>query len=174
MQRLLPILFLLSALSAGADENRTAVADLKADIDDVVDVGAVRPVDGITSAGAPSEEALRIFRDSGYAAVVDLRGDGEKSGEERDMVESLGMDYVALPVSGEGGVTFDNARRLDELIDAATGPVLVHCASGNRVGALLALRASLGGASDDMAIAIGREAGLASLEPVVRERLDER
>jgi len=51
--------------------------------------------------------------------------------------------------------------------------VLVHCGSGNRVGALLALRASLDGADDEKALALGREGGLSSLEGVVRERLDE-
>jgi hypothetical protein len=49
---------------------------------------------------------------------------------------------------------------------------LVHCASSNRVGAMIALRAALvDGASADAALAEGRRWGLKSLEPQVRERL---
>jgi uncharacterized protein (TIGR01244 family) len=172
MKKLLWVLWLLPALSALADEPGSAVASLKADLDAVVEAGAVRPVDGVTSAGAPSPEALRVFSDSGYVAVIDLRGDAEKTGDEAEVVATLGMDYRALPVTGEDGISFDNARMLDRLIGAERGPVLVHCASGNRVGALLALRASLNGASDAEALAVGREAGLSTLEPVVRERLE--
>ncbi len=52
------------------------------------------------------------------------------------------------------------------------GPVLLHCRTGNRVGALLALRASMQGASDEEALEIGRKAGLGSLETAVVEQLD--
>ena len=52
------------------------------------------------------------------------------------------------------------------------GEVLLHCASGNRVGALLALAAvQVDGASPEAALTLGRAAGLKSLEPVVMERL---
>jgi hypothetical protein len=49
---------------------------------------------------------------------------------------------------------------------------MVHCASGNRVGALLALRANrLEGASPEDALELGLDAGLTRLEPAVREAL---
>src|SRR5690606_38327465 len=52
------------------------------------------------------------------------------------------------------------------------GPALVHCASGNRVGALAALRAAwLQGADEEAAIAEGRRWGLRSLETEVRSSL---
>jgi len=60
---------------------------------------------------------------------------------------------------------------LDELIAAANGPVLIHCGSGNRVGALLALRESLAGADDEAAIEYGKEGGLTGLEDRVRDVL---
>jgi hypothetical protein len=49
----------------------------------------------------------------------------------------------------------------------------MHCGSGNRVGAVLALRQSLNGASDEESIQYGKDAGLTRLEDVVRERLDD-
>jgi uncharacterized protein (TIGR01244 family) len=62
---------------------------------------------------------------------------------------------------------------LNELVEAFDGPVLIHCGSGNRVAALLALSKSAEGADDEIAIEYGRQAGLTRLEGVVRERLEE-
>lgn len=163
------------ALGAVADETDLgAVTSLKVDLDQVVELGTVSSVDGITSAGQPDEAALEVFADAGYATVIDLRGAGEDRGfDEAAVVEDLGLHYVTLPIAGKDAISFDNARKLDGLLKEYPGPVLVHCGSGNRVGALLALRASLDGADDEKALALGREGGLSSLEGVVRERLDE-
>jgi protein tyrosine phosphatase (PTP) superfamily phosphohydrolase (DUF442 family) len=70
-------------------------------------------------------------------------------------------------------MSFATAEKLDAILAEADGPVLVHCGSGNRVGALLALRASINGASDEEALELGRQAGLTRAEAVVLERLDE-
>lgn len=171
-------LYLAAALYlvASAVSAEVPVTTQKVDIDAVVQAGAVEAVDGVTSAGQPNEAALRVFSDSGYAAVIDLRGEQEDRGLENEaaLVESLGMDYVLLPISGRDAISFESAARLDTLIDSYDGPVLVHCGSGNRVGALLALRASLKGADKATALAEGREGGLKSLEGLVNERLAER
>ncbi len=176
MLRLFSLLALM-ALAFGAvadDTDFGAVTSLKVDLDRVVELGTVSAVDGITAAGQPDRAALEIFADVGYATIIDLRGVGEDRGfEEAEVVEELGMHYVSLPIEGRDGISFENARKLDALLDENPGPVLVHCASGNRVGALLALRASLDGADDESALALGREGGLTRLEGIVRERLAE-
>ena len=143
------------------------------DLGAVVAEGKVEPVDGITSAGQPDAQALQVFAESGYAAVIDLRGGNENRGyDEAAKVAELGMEYVSMPVVGRDGISFENARKLDELLAGYDAPVLVHCGSGNRVGALLALRESLAGADDATALAVGRSAGLTRLEAIVKERLD--
>jgi uncharacterized protein (TIGR01244 family) len=104
--------------------------------------------------------------------VIDLRSLEENRGfDEAATVEGLGMSYISLPVSGAGDVSYQNARALDGILANIDGPVLVHCASSNRVGALLALRAKLNGADDEDALALGADAGLASLRPVVENVL---
>jgi len=159
--------------------NPPALADARAsihvDVAAVVSTGEVAPVDGITSAGQPDEAALRIFADSGYVAVIDMRGPEEDRGldDEQGLIEALGMDYVAFPIAGKEAISVETANKLDLLLETFDGPVLVHCGSGNRVGALLALRHSAKGASDEEAIAYGKDAGLTRLEDVVRERLSE-
>jgi protein tyrosine phosphatase (PTP) superfamily phosphohydrolase (DUF442 family) len=78
---------------------------------------------------------------------------------------------LSFPIVDEDEINFDRARDLDELIQSYDGPVLVHCASSNRVGALLALRHSLSGAGDEEALKHGRQGGMTRLEKVVVERL---
>jgi anti-sigma regulatory factor (Ser/Thr protein kinase) len=77
---------------------------------------------------------------------------------------------VRLPLAIETDLTPSNVRTLDQwLNDPATPKVLVHCASSNRVGALLALRAHwLQGSGAEAAIDVGHAAGLTGLEPAVR------
>lgn len=177
MRRLTQVLILLtiSFAACGSDVDLTAVTSLKVDLEQVVELGTVSAVDGVTSAGQPSEAALEIFADAGYVAVIDLRRPDEDRGfDQASVIDELGMHYVLLPIEGSDAVNFDNARKLDELLAQFDGPVLVHCASANRVGALLALRARLNGASEEVALQYGREAGLTKLDETVRERLAER
>ena len=171
---LLIIIGNLLALSACAGDSEVPSASrLKADLNTVVETGVVRPIDGITAAGQPDEAALAVFAKNGYVAVIDLRTAGEERGlNEKSVVEGLGMDYVSVPIDRDD-ITFENADSLDKLIRSYDAPVLVHCASSNRVGALLALRASLGGADDAAAIEVGKQGGLKSLEGQVRDILKE-
>ena len=165
---------LLLVAACAAENERPPVSSMKVDLEQVVKVGRVIPVGGITTAGQPDEAALAVFRDNGYVAVIDLRSHREERGfDEVGAIALLRMNYVRLPIVHREDVSFSSAKELDSLINAFDGPVLIHCGSGNRVGALLALRASLAGADDEAAIEFGKQAGLTSLEEVVRERLAE-
>ncbi len=134
-------------------------------------------IDGrqLISSGQPDQRVLEIVKDAGFVAVVDLRSAEEDRGlDEVRAVESLGMSYVLLPIADVGDISFENAKALNEILARFDGPVLVHCASGNRVGALFALRASLAGDSDDEALLAGKAAGLTRLEPDVKKQLKNR
>jgi uncharacterized protein (TIGR01244 family) len=173
MKRILTLIVAAGLTVSSLAEDTDNHARLKVDLDIVVSTGEVTPVDGITSAGQPDEAGFKVFAEQGYTTVIDLRTAGEDRGlDALAVVESLGMEYVLLPI-GRDGITFDNARKLDELIEAAEGPVLVHCASANRVGALLALRKSLAGADAETALQYGREGGMTGLEGRVKEALSE-
>lgn len=134
-----------------------------------------QPEPQITTGGAPTAEDLTAAAAAGYVLVVDLRTETEPGQPEaRAAVEALGMRYASIPVAGADGVTPEAAAELDALLASAEGPAIVHCASGNRAGALLALRAFAGGADVEAALEVGRSAGLTSLEGAVRERLEAR
>ena len=177
MLRLISALTIL-ALAFGVlaqEPDLTPVTSLKVDLEQVVRLGTVSPVDGITAAGQPDKAGFEVFAKSGYATVIDTRAADEDRGlEEAEFVEDLGMHYVAFPIASEDDVSFESARKLDELLQRYPGPVLVHCASSNRVGAILALRASLHGADDAEALAVGREGGMTRLEGLVKKRLEEK
>lgn len=138
---------------------------------------SARPVQlrpGLYVGGQPDAAQLRELAAQGVTTVIDLRGAGEARGyDEVAAVRELGLQYVALPIEGAAGISAPHARALQRALDASDGPVLLHCASGNRVGALLALAAHQAGASEEASLAQGRAAGLRSLEPVVRQRLQE-
>ena len=165
------LLLAMLAFAAQADEGEPSI---HVDLDEVRAEGSVTPVDGITSAGQPDEAALAVFAESGYATVIDMRGPKEDRGIEdfQGAVEGTGMSYVPFPIPRREDVSLENAEKLDALLQDLEGPVLIHCGSGNRVGALLALRKSLNGASDEEAIAHGKDAGLTRLEPRVRKLLE--
>lgn len=132
-----------------------------------------QPDDGIVTAGAVAAGDVAAIRAAGIRAVVDLRTEDETPVfDEAAAVTSAGMAYVNLPIHGADGLSRDNVAAFDAALRDAPRPVLVHCASSNRVGAMAALRAAwIGGASAEEALATGRAWGLKGLEPTVRELL---
>lgn len=134
-----------------------------------------QPRPDLFTGGQPSAQQLRDAARSGVTTVIDLRMPQEDRGyDEAAVAEQLGLRYVRLPIDGGGGISEANARTLDRLLGQDTGTTLLHCASGNRAGALLALaQARVHGAPVDAALQFGRDAGLTSLEPAVRTALEQ-
>lgn len=167
--RLAPLLLVMFVAAASpAYGGEAAAMPVKADLAAVVETGKVEPVDGFTPAGQPNEAAFRVFAENGYRVVIDLRTEGENRGlDEPAVVESLGMEYILMPIDGDD-ITFAKARELGELLDSYDEPVLLHCASSNRVGALLALDFFAETGDAELALERGRAAGMKSLERAVR------
>jgi protein tyrosine phosphatase (PTP) superfamily phosphohydrolase (DUF442 family) len=134
---------------------------------------ACTPASGVCSGGRPRPEHLRNAKEKGVRTVINLCPPAEACDyDEAALVQELGMHYVNIAVAGPADLTAENARRLaDAMQEAGPGhPVLLHCASGNRVGALMALKARLvDQKSAAEALAIGRAAGLKALEPFVTQ-----
>ena len=132
-----------------------------------------QPRPGLYTGGQPTPGDWAALKARGVTMVVNLRPDAEMAvRNEAAEVAAAGMAYIGIPVAGADAVNADNARRLWTLLKASDAPVFVHCASGNRAGALLAIGAAhSGGMTLEAALEFGRAAGLTSLEPVVRERL---
>ena len=124
-----------------------------------------RPAEGLIVGGQPTFAALGEAARYGYSTIIDLRGVDEDRGfDEATLVEELGMKYVPIPIAGESDFSESNANALEKALAAAEqsdGLVMIHCASGNRVGSLFALRAFfVDGATVEEALSIGVEAGM--------------
>jgi uncharacterized protein (TIGR01244 family) len=153
--------FLLSLVLAGCSSLTVHATDF------------AQPKPGLYTGGQPTQEDLVRLKSEGVRTVIDLRGPQEDRGyDEAAEARRLGLEYIALPIAGKDDISPANAKALNDALKAQDGDVLLHCASGNRVGALLALGAArIEGVSKEEALALGRAAGLKSLEPVVVERL---
>ena len=167
----LPFLLVLSllAIPALAEEPTPAIPD-KVEIRN-----ALTPSPGLLTGGQPTPEQFDEIAQAGYRTVINLRGEGEEGRwDEASRAAELGLEYLELPIAGRGDINRENALALAELL-AANGrlPAVVHCASGNRVGALFALHAfHAEGADIEAALEVGKAAGLTSLVEPVREILE--
>lgn len=134
-------------------------------------INEMHPSPSLVTGGQPSQAQFHQAATQ-VRTVINLRAEGEDGVDtESAQVEALGMNYVSIPMRGAAGVTEANARLLDRTL-GVSGPTLLHCGSGNRVGALLALRAFyVGGVSPAEALATGRVGGLTSLEQTVTQHL---
>lgn len=99
---------------------------------------AACPLPGVGTGGQPDSAHFAPLAKAGFRAVLDLRMPEEARGfDEPAAARATGLTYRALPVSPATltDSTFATFRSLMQ--DSTLSPVLVHCASGNRVGALM-------------------------------------
>ncbi len=97
--------------------------------------------EGFYRSGQPNAVGFQYLARLGVKTVIDLRGPGERAERERALVESLGMRYVNIPLSGWRRPQDEAVLRILALLaDPAARPVLVHCRRGaDRTGVIVAL-----------------------------------
>ncbi len=141
-------------------------------------LNAKYPEPDVLFGGQPTEAQLEAMATDGLAFVVDLRAEGEDRGyDEPAALQNLDVPYVNLPVDGERLTQPGTFERFIETMKKLEGPTLVHCASGNRVGALYYAYLVAGkGVDREEARALAKENGLRSsaLEKAVDRYLDSR
>ena len=172
MKYLILFVAVFSFANQSLAENSGADAVVLVSIDEIREGKGDLAAKKTVSAGQPDVAVLSTFAAAGYVAVIDLRTDKEDRGfNEPATIMGLGMSYVSMPIGSETDINFEKAAELDKILSGFDGPVLVHCASGNRVGALFALREKANGATNEEALAAGKTAGMTGLEPVVSKVL---
>ena len=89
----------------------------------------------------PSENGLRELAKLGVHTVVDLRGGAGRSSKEAELVRSLGMTYVNVPLDGyQAPSSLELSKVMAVLNDPNSGKVFVHCRRGaDRTGTILAV-----------------------------------
>ena len=134
------------------------------------------PFDGVLTGGQPTFDQIKQAAETGFKAVINLRTDNElpDPAQELTWVEGSGMKYFHIPISVPEGLTPQKTKVFAEaLSNPENYPIIVHCKSGNRVGAMFALKAFHIDEKDiDEALLIGERAGLIKLAPTVKKILE--
>ena len=127
------------------------------------EVQRIHTLGDIFLASQPSSDDFQHAVDGGIKTVMDLRLPDEDRGfDEPARVEELGMAYHNVAFRAADTLTDEVIdRALGLMRDEATHPMMIHCASANRVGAIwLAHRVLDGGLSWDDALAEAATVGL--------------
>jgi uncharacterized protein (TIGR01244 family) len=111
--------------------------------------------------GQPSIAEFASLKRRGFVTVINNRPDGEAPDQAGSQAEELaareaGLAYVHLPVTSTG-ITEDDARRFQEVIEASPGPVVAHCRSGARSFFLSIMTGDLENKRDDEVLALAEE-----------------
>lgn len=116
----------------------------------VVDLGLLRapvnrPVEvapGIWRSNQPTPWRLRALARKGFKTIINLRGEG-KSGAfhlERYHADQYGLTLHSLKLSSRRLPTLDQVRTLQNWLETAPKPLLLHCKSGaDRAGLVAAI-----------------------------------
>ncbi|SJM38281.1 hypothetical protein A1019T_02271 [Psychrobacter pasteurii] len=147
-------------------------ASLQESLEQILD-NAKFPDANTVVTGKLSPEKLAKIAEAGIEHIINLQPDSELSFDEKSAVEAAGIHYTHLPISGADDLKQVNLLEFDKALRAHHGKkTLLHCGSGNRVGACMALRAGwLRGRKMDTAMERGKQHGLTGLEEEVRMRL---
>lgn len=93
-------------------------------------------------AGQPDREVLRRLVEDGVTVIVNLRPPEEMESVEFDepaYVESLGVDYVSIPIGqGQYAPRVEAVDQLREALEGHEGKVLIHCSHAIRASHLWA------------------------------------
>lgn len=117
---------------------------------------------GVFLASQPNVADIEQAAMGGIELVVNMRHESEMTDfNEKEVAEKNGMRYINLPWNGANELTdkiLDEARRI---LREETRPMMVHCSSANRVGAVwLAYRVLDNGISYEDALAEAKVVGM--------------
>ena len=97
--------------------------------------------DAIATSGQPTQEQFQAIKGAGYQVIVNLALPESPNAlkDEKQIVESQGMQYIHIPVVWEKP-TLENVTEFFSVMEAiADKQVFVHCAANMRVSAFMYL-----------------------------------
>jgi uncharacterized protein (TIGR01244 family) len=107
---------------------------------------AIRPLSAnvsIAIGAAPVAADLAAIKAAGFSSLIDFRLDGEAQAHESDSArhraaEAVGLAYARIPAAKHELFTDAVVAPAAALLTAARGPILAHCASGQRAAIIWA------------------------------------
>ncbi len=135
-------------------------------------VNYARPAPYVGTAGKLKGDGVAEAKALGFRLIIDLRRPSEDGvAEEKAEAAALGVAYENIPLAADASAWDQVAAVEAALSDPANYPVLLHCGSANRAGAVWALYRSRQGVDAVTAVEEGRAIGLTSREAMVRDLL---
>lgn len=153
---LLSFLMLFSVASHSADINYVPFAsDLKNEVRHYN-----RAAPNLATAGTISEEAFAEIASFGVKNFIDLRTQSSTTSKAKALVEAAGGNYYNIPVFSSEGISKEQVSKFAQIYEKIDGNIIIHCRSGNRVGALWTAYLLSNDISKEEALKQGRTAGL--------------
>lgn len=152
-------LILLAVVALGAG---SVSAEMPAAVDPsaIPNYKVIRP--GLAFGGQPSSETLERLADMGFRTIVNIRTEQEGAREEEKVIRAQGLAFVWVPVTS-GTFSMEDVEAVEQVLDdPAAAPVLLHCASGNRVAAVWGVIRARDGRTPEEVETDARAAGLHS------------
>ncbi len=138
-----------------------------------IDIPAGRFHDGYVVGGLPSKHQFDLALEAGFEEAMSLMASDEEGiAEITPYATSIGIRYIRFTIRDERDLNEAMAWQFAATLAMLGKPSIIHSANGARVGAIFALMAFfVEELSPEEALAIGRAAGMGSLEGHVRSQL---
>lgn len=127
-----------------------------------------RATDQIAISGLIGDGGIKSLASHGFKTIIDMRTANEGTADEKALVDVNGMNYINIPMT-VAGISEEQLSAFTKAIESAEKPVLIHCGSGNRAGAMWAAYLIRKGTAPEQAIEAGRKAGM---RPRLKKRLE--
>jgi uncharacterized protein (TIGR01244 family) len=124
----------------------------------------------VAAGGLLRDGAVGELKSLGFSAIIDLRGPEEGIEAERQAAAAAGVRYFNVPVTTDVPTDAQIVEFARLVESAENHPVMVHCGSANRVGAMWALYRAAKGTPIPAAIAEGRAIGLQPAREIAVQR----
>jgi uncharacterized protein (TIGR01244 family) len=118
-----------------------------------------RATSQIATSGLIGDKGAELLAEHGFKTIIDLRTPAEGINKEKQAAETVALHYINIPVTGEG-INQKQLTAFRKAIENTAKPVIVHCASGNRAGAMWVAYRISQGLAPEIAIEEGKAAGM--------------
>jgi uncharacterized protein (TIGR01244 family) len=114
----------------------------------------------IATAGLITPQGMPKLKELGFRTIVNLRTEQEGAKDEEAAVKAQGLRYEWVPVTA-ASLSLEDVRKVEKVFeDPDASPILFHCASANRVGAIWAILSVQRGNPLETALEEARQIGL--------------
>jgi len=119
-----------------------------------------RATSKIVTSGVLTEKGIDQLSEHGFKTIIDLRTKAEGTATEEKYVQEKGsIKYINVPYNGSS-ITDEQLDLFTKHIDESEYPLIIHCGSGNRVGAMWSSYRIKKGVPSNIAIEEGFAAGM--------------